>query len=145
MRRRIFGRVAFGHMRRPCSLISAFSTLTQLAISIKPYGACWSSRNARRSSNIPSAALMLTEEHLLLSFFTTVGGAAPECSVFLFLFLKRLCALLVEKGHKTYGVLMLYVQCRLSFALLRSAIMCIRGSRLAYHRPPVNSRSGKLL
>ena len=76
---------------------------------------------------------MLTEEHLLL---TTVGGAAPECSVF--------CVLLVEKGHKTYGELISYVRCRLSFALLRPAIMCIHGSRSAYHRP-VNSLRGVAL
>ena len=63
--------------------------------------------------------------------FTTVGGAAPECSMFL----KRLCTLLAEKGDKSYGEVMSYVRCRLSFALLRSAIMCIRGSRSAYHRP----------
>ena len=68
--------------------------------------------------------------------FTTIGGAAPECSVCF----NRLCALLVvlEKGHKTYVELMLYVRCRLSFALLRFAIMCIRGYRSAYHRA-VNS------
>ena len=63
--------------------------------------------------------------------FTTVGGCDRECSVFL----KRLCGIIAEKEQKSYGEVLAHVRCRLSFALLRSAIMCIRGPRSAYHRP----------
>ena len=62
--------------------------------------------------------------------FTTAGCCAPECTAFI----KRLCALLAT-ADRPYAQLMAYVRCRLSFALLRAAIMCIRGARSAYHRP----------
>ena len=117
-------------------MISAFSTLMQLAISIKPHGACWSSKSAGMRSNIPSASSMLTAEHLLLSF--SPRSALLRLSARFFFFRSGFAFYSWKKGHKTYGKLMSYVRCRLSFALLRSAIMCIRGSRSAYHRP-VNS------
>ena len=63
--------------------------------------------------------------------FTTAGSASPEC----LRFLKRLCAMLAQHDGKPYGEVMAYVRCRLSFALLRAAVMCIRGARSAYHRP----------
>ena len=48
--------------------------------------------------------------------------------------IKRLCGLLAT-ADQPYVQLMASVRCRLSFALLKAAIMCIRGARLAYHRP----------
>ena len=42
---------------------------------------------------------------------------------------------LLATADRPYAQLMAYVRCRLSFALLRAAIMCIRKSRSAYHRP----------
>ena len=63
--------------------------------------------------------------------FTTAGCCAPECSRFI----KRLCGLLSRGEKKKYAEMTTYVRCRLAFALLRSAIMCIRGARSSYHRP----------
>ena len=63
---------------------------------------------------------------------STSGVAAPECERFL----KRLCGLLARADSSMpYAHHVAYVRCRLSFALLRSAVMCVRGSRSAYHRP----------
>ena len=63
--------------------------------------------------------------------FSTAGCAAPEC----LRFLKRLCGLLSAGEKKSYSEMMSYVRCRLSLALLRMAVMCVRGSRSSYHRP----------
>ncbi|XP_065182324.1 fibrillin-3-like [Sycon ciliatum] len=66
---------------------------------------------------------------------STSGVAAPECEMFL----KRLCGLLARADSSMpYAHHVAYVRCRLSFALLRSAVMCVRGSRSAYHRPELN-------
>ena len=57
--------------------------------------------------------------------FTTSGGMGREATTFY----KRLADLLAEKRQLPYGVVMGWLRCRLSFALLRSALLCIRGSR----------------
>ena len=63
--------------------------------------------------------------------FTTDGCAAPEATRFL----KSLCSRLANRDGKPYSVTLAYVRGRLSFALLRAAIMCLRGARSSYHRP----------
>ena len=63
--------------------------------------------------------------------FTTAGAASPECAKFL----QRLCGMLANLDRMPYAQTAWYVRCRLSFALLRAAIMCLRGSRSSYHQP----------
>ena len=41
---------------------------------------------------------------------------------------RRLCGLISKGDNKLYAETMTYVRCRLAFALLRSAIMCVRGA-----------------
>ena len=59
------------------------------------------------------------------------GGAGPCATNFL----QRLAALQAEKHHSTYSMVMELLRCRLSFALLRSAITCLRSARSSFHRP----------
>ena len=62
---------------------------------------------------------------------STTGGMAREATTFY----KRLADELSRKQDKQYSLVMGWVRCRLSFAILRSAILCIRGSRSSRHRP----------
>ena len=66
-------------------------------------------------------------EHATFTPFvmSSTGGIGPCASVVL----KRLGGLLAEKHAASYSSVMGLLRCRLSFALLRSSIMCIRGSR----------------
>ena len=57
--------------------------------------------------------------------FLSTGGMARECTIFF----KRLADILAEKKKIPYSQVMYWVRCRISFALLRSSIMAIRGSR----------------
>ena len=57
--------------------------------------------------------------------FTTSGGASPLTSTFL----KHLASKLAEKRDVAYSTTIGWLRARLSFSLLRSAVMCIRGSR----------------
>ena len=50
---------------------------------------------------------------------------------------KRMASLVAEKHHHPYRSTLFRLSCKLSFSLLRSAIMCIRGSRSSYHRPTI--------
>ncbi len=48
---------------------------------------------------------------------------------------KRIASMFAEKHNKPYSRAIHWIGCRLNFSLLRSAIMCIRGSRSVHHRP----------
>eukprot|EP00117_Sycon_ciliatum_P046195 scpid56052/ scgid0290/ len=57
--------------------------------------------------------------------FATTGGMSRHCTALY----KRIACLLAEKSKEPYSVVMAWVRCRLSFALLRASVMCLRGSR----------------
>ena len=59
------------------------------------------------------------------------GGAGPCTTVFF----KRLAAMQAEKHHSTYSTVMGLLRCRLSFALLRSSITCLRSARSSVRCP----------
>ena len=59
------------------------------------------------------------------------GGAGPCATVFF----KRLAAMQAEKHHSTYSTVMGLLRCRLSFALLRSSITCLRSARSSVRCP----------
>ena len=63
--------------------------------------------------------------------FTTSCGTGPAASIFF----KRLASMLAAKHQKPYAHVLGWIRCRLSFSLLRSSIVCLRGARSAYHRP----------
>ena len=65
---------------------------------------------------------------LVLSTTRSLGREATT-------FYKCLADLISSKQQKHYSNVMCWLRCRLSFAILRSAIMCVRGSRSSYHRP----------
>jgi hypothetical protein len=57
--------------------------------------------------------------------FSTSGGMGKAASIFY----KRLGGMLAEKRHQPYSNCMRWLRCHLNFSLLRSSIMCLRGSR----------------
>jgi hypothetical protein len=59
--------------------------------------------------------------------FSIFGGMSPECNRFY----SRLSLLLSEKRKECQSLTTSWVRCRISFCLLRSALLCMRGSRTA--------------
>ena len=57
--------------------------------------------------------------------FSIFGGMGSECKRFY----SRLSQLLSEKRHENFSVTTSWLRCKLSFSLLRSALLCMRGSR----------------
>jgi len=57
--------------------------------------------------------------------FTTVGGMAPQCQIVV----KKLSEKLAVKQSLNQSVVAGWLKVRLSFALLRTTLMCIRGTR----------------
>ena len=63
--------------------------------------------------------------------FSTTGAAGLLCDRFL----KRLAALLTNDDPASYSSTMAWIRTRVSFALLRNAVMCIQGSRSLHRKP----------
>jgi len=57
--------------------------------------------------------------------FTTVGGMAPQCQIAV----KKLAEKLAVKQNKNQSVVAGWLKVRLSFALLRTTLLCVRGTR----------------
>ena len=45
---------------------------------------------------------------------------------------KRIASLLADRRNEPYSHVMAFVRCRISFVLLRSCIVCLRGSRTLF-------------
>ena len=65
--------------------------------------------------------------------FCASGGMAPECSAFY----KQLASMIAEKRGQSVATVSSWVRTKLSFALLRSALLCVRGTRNRYYRPKI--------
>ena len=63
--------------------------------------------------------------------FSTTGGMGTTATVIY----KRLASLIADKQNKPYSRTVHWLRCRLSFSLLRSAIMCLRESRSTLDHP----------
>ena len=57
--------------------------------------------------------------------FTTAGGMAPQCH----LVVKRIAEKIAQKKDLHFSMVSGWLRCRLSFALLRTTLMCLRGTR----------------
>ena len=60
-----------------------------------------------------------------LLVFSATGGAGPAATAFL----KRLADKYSSRKSSSYAQTLNWIRCRLSFALLRSGILCLRGAR----------------
>ena len=66
--------------------------------------------------------------------FTTAGGMAPRMQ----LFLKRISLLMSEQQDLANSVVSGWLRCRFSFALLRTTLVCLRGTRRKRYTPHVD-------
>ena len=57
--------------------------------------------------------------------FTTTGAMAPQCQIVL----RRIAEKISERQSLQRSVATGWLRCRLSFALLRTTLLCIRGTR----------------
>ena len=62
--------------------------------------------------------------------FTTTGGMADEC----LRYHSRLAELLSAKKQESYATTISWVRVKVSFAILRSALLCLKGSRTPRRR-----------
>ena len=58
----------------------------------------------------------------------TNGGMGEECSWFL----SQLANKLAAKQNETYNTVITWIRTKLSYEILQSAVLCVRGSRTPY-------------
>lgn len=63
--------------------------------------------------------------------FSTSGGMGPTAKIVY----KKIAAMIAEKRDQSYSITIKWIRCRLSFALIRSSIMCLRGHRSTRGHP----------
>ena len=63
--------------------------------------------------------------------FSASGGMAPAATITF----KRLASLIAEKQQQDYNKTIARIRCLLSFSLVRSSVMCLRGAQSSYHCP----------
>ena len=61
--------------------------------------------------------------------FSPSGGMGPIATVVY----KWIATIIADKRNQPYNRTLFWIRCKLSFSLLRSVIMCIRGSRSSCH------------
>ena len=67
--------------------------------------------------------------------FTAMGGMGKAAKVAY----GRIAALIAAKRDQPYSQVIGWMRCMLSFSLLRSAIMCLRGARFPFHNRPASA------
>ena len=83
--------------------------------------------NHERQKKVAYGVRVRRVEHGTLTplVFTSTGGAGPSGTHFI----KRLASKISDHRDMPYSQAVGWLRCRVSFALLRSAIVCLRGSR----------------
>ena len=108
------------HTHCTCILLNARSNFLQKVSNIKKIIFC---------------SLHLEYKNISSSFaplvFSISGGMGPIATTVY----KRMASLIAEKQNHPYSSTLFWLRCKLSFSLLQSAVMCIRGSRSSYYRP----------
>ena len=73
--------------------------------------------------------------------FSCTGGAGPSASKAI----QRLASRISDKKEDSYSDVITYIRTKLSFALLRSSILCLRGARSMRRRPAVEASIGTIV
>ena len=125
-----------GHLA-PRSLILKVNTHTHCTVHVLLFSCSIMSTYYRRheQEKIRAYDQQIREiEHGCFSslIFSVSGGMDPTAKVVY----KKLASMISTKHNQPYSQAVSWLRCRLSFSLLRSSIMCIRGSRANHPAKP---------
>ena len=70
---------------------------------------------------------------------STSGGWVPSATVAF----RRLAGLLSIKHSQPYSTTLGFMRCKITFSLIESTIMCLRGARSSFHNPAHNKIGGQ--
>ena len=119
-------------MRRAFFDVTAFSPYARSNLS-KSHNALYTSAEKRKYREYRERILQVEHGDFNPLVFATSGGMGPQATAVT----TRLGHRLAEVKKLPFSVVMGWLRCRLSFALLRSTLVCLRGSRPA--RPKIEN------
>ena len=114
----------FSRLRRAFFDISAFSPFAP-SNKGKSLSACFVMHEKRKRREYLERIRNVEHGDFTPLIVSTTGGIGTQGSMVI----KRLSVALAEKRNQHVSVVAGWLRCRLSFAILRSAIVCLRGSR----------------
>ena len=116
--------------------VRVFNPLAQTHVS-QPLATCY--RKHEREKRRIYEQRVRDVEHGCFSplVFNTSGGMGPTATTVY----KRIASLISEKYDRPYSNTIRWIRCRLNFSLLRSTIMCLRGSRSLFRNCSISPDS----
>ena len=114
----------FGKDRGLRSLMSGFFTPMQTRIEISHLSKSIANMRMRKRK-YATRVLEIEQGTFTPLVFSTTGGMGEECQRFH----RRLVELLASKKGEDYSATISWIRCKVSFAVLRTALLCLRGSR----------------
>ena len=109
--------------------IKVFNPIAQRYLTMSPFQA-YHSNELEKKRLYNERVLQVENGSFTPLVFSAHGGMGWECKRFF----KRLCGLIAEKRGVSVASISSWVRTRISFALLRSALMCVRGTRHRYYK-----------
>ena len=109
--------------------IKVFNPIAQRYLAMSPFQA-YHSNELEKKRLYNERVLQVENGSFTPLVFSAHGGMGWECKRFF----KRLCGLIAEKRGVSVASISSWVRTRISFALLRSALMCVRGTRHRYYK-----------
>ena len=106
------------------TLMSEYSTHLLNPMPIPPYQNAIENMNWIRKREYEERVREIEHGFFSPLVFSTAGGMGPIATVY-----KRIASLIADKRQEPYSTTLFWLRCKLSFSLLRSAIMCLRGTR----------------
>ena len=89
----------------------------------------------RKRERMMNLSIMLNIVPSLLWFLSATGGMGPIATTSY----KRLAYLLSDRSNQSYNQKIRWLRCNLSFSLLRSLIMCLRGACSSSGKPQLSA------
>ena len=86
---------------------------------------CYKSNETEKKNQYNQRIIEVDQGSFCPLIFSVNGGTSNECSVFL----KRLMNLIAKKRNEHISTITSFMRTKINFALLRSILLCIRGSR----------------
>ena len=105
-----------------------------------PLSQCYRKNELEKKREYEERVREIEHGSFSLLVFSAAGGMGTTATIVY----KRLASLLAEKQGRPYSRTLHWLRCRLNFSLLRSAIMCLRGSRSIFS-PVSTSQSAETI
>ena len=102
-----------------------------------PLTSCYRKHENEKCRNYEARIREIEHSTFTPLVLSTSGTMAPAAKVTY----NRLASLIAEKHQQPYSLTVNWLRCKLSFSLISSTVMCLRGARSTYHRPSNLSES----